>query len=255
MNIVIEDINIYYEKLGTGKKNILILPGWGDTRGTFKWMCEYFKKEYTVYILDYPGFGGSTFPNRNLTVYDYASIIKVFIDVLSIDKPVVIAHSFGSRIALILLAKLNVLIDKLIIIDGAGIKRKKNLFSICKKYFYKFLKSFRYLLPKSLKNKYVSFLVGKFASSDYKALPDNMKKTFSNIVGEDLSYLLKDIKAETLLIWGENDLDTPLEDGILMNEKIEDSGLVVIKKGTHFAYLDAPLYVNNVIKSFIESNL
>ena len=34
MYVKIKDFNIYYEKIGTGKKEILILPGWGDTRIT-----------------------------------------------------------------------------------------------------------------------------------------------------------------------------------------------------------------------------
>ena len=82
-------------------------------------------------------------------------------------------------------------------------------------------------------------------------LNDNMKKTFSNIVSEDLSYLLKNISSETLLIWGEKDCDTPLKDGIKMNNSIVDSGLIIIKNGTHFSYLDVPFYVNNIIIEFV----
>ena len=78
-----------------------------------------------------------------------------------------------------------------------------------------------------------------------------MKKTFSNIVNEDLSYLLKDVKSETLLIWGEKDYDTPLCDAIKMNSIIADSGLIIIKNGTHFSYLDAPFYINKIIIEFI----
>lgn len=251
MNIVIGDFNIYYEKIGNGKKNILILPGWGDTRATFKWMIDILKKDYCVYIIDYPGFGKSQFPNRDLTVYDYAEMIKVFLDVLSIKNPIVIAHSFGSRLSLILNGKMGVFMEKLIIIDGAGIKKRKKLSSILRQYFYKFLKSLRFILPKKFKKQYMNKLINIFGSSDYKALSDNMKRTFSNIVSEDLSYLLDYINVETLLIWGENDNDTPVSDGIKMNERIKDSGLVIIKKGTHFSYLDAPFYVNNIIINFI----
>ena len=57
MKIIIKDFNIHYEKFGNGEKNILILPGWGNTRPTFKWMIESLKNNYNVYILDYPGFG------------------------------------------------------------------------------------------------------------------------------------------------------------------------------------------------------
>ena len=70
--------SVYYEKHGTGDSTILILPGWGDTRKTFKTIIEYLKLNYTVYIIDYPGFGNSIFPDHDLTIYDYANIVREF---------------------------------------------------------------------------------------------------------------------------------------------------------------------------------
>lgn len=251
MNIIINDFNIYYEKIGSGKENIIILPGWGNTRPTFNLMIDALKKYYNVYILDYPGFGNSSFPNRNLTIYDYAELIQNFINILDIKDPIVITHSFGTRIALILNAKLKIKFKKLIIIDGAGIKNKKCILLKSKQFLYKLLKKLSIIFPKKFKKLYLKKLVNIFGSADYKSLNDNMKKTFSNIVSEDLSYLLKDISSETLLIWGEKDCDTPLKDGIKMNNSIVDSGLIIIKNGTHFSYLDVPFYVNNIIIEFV----
>lgn len=251
MNIIINDFNIYYEKIGSGKENIIILPGWGNTRPTFNLMIDALKKYYNVYILDYPGFGNSSFPNRNLTIYDYAELIQNFINILDIKDPIVITHSFGTRIALILNAKLKIKFKKLIIIDGAGIKKKKCILLKSKQFLYKLLKKLSIIFPKKFKKLYLKKLVNIFGSADYKSLNDNMKKTFSNIVSEDLSYLLKDISSETLLIWGEKDCDTPLKDGIKMNNSIVDSGLIIIKNGTHFSYLDVPFYVNNIIIEFV----
>ena len=251
MNIIINDFNIYYEKIGSGKENIIILPGWGNTRPTFNLMIDALKKYYNVYILDYPGFGNSSFPNRNLTIYDYAELIQNFINILDIKDPIVITHSFGTRIALILNAKLKIKFKKLIIIDGAGIKKKKCILLKSKQFLYKLLKKLSIIFPKKFKKLYLKKLVNIFGSADYKSLNDNMKKTFSNIVSEDLSYLLKNISSETLLIWGEKDCDTPLKDGIKMNNSIVDSGLIIIKNGTHFSYLDVPFYVNNIIIEFV----
>ena len=251
MNIIINDFNIYYEKIGTGKKNIIILPGWGNTRPTFEYMIGSLKNNYTIYIIDYPGFGNSSFPNRDLTIYDYADLMKNFINILNIKNPIIITHSFGTRIALILNSKLKIKFKKLIIIDGAGIKKKRNIFFKVKQISYKLLKKIGNILPKKIKNLYIKKLINIFGSEDYKSLNDNMKKTFSNIVNEDLSYLLKDVKSETLLIWGEKDYDTPLCDAIKMNSIIADSGLIIIKNGTHFSYLDAPFYINKIIIEFI----
>ena len=43
------DFNIYYEKYGNSKDNILILPGWGDTRSTFNNLISLLKNNFTVY--------------------------------------------------------------------------------------------------------------------------------------------------------------------------------------------------------------
>ena len=60
----------------------------------------------------------------------------------------------------------------------------------------------------------------------------------NRIVTLDLTSKLKEIKNSTLLIWGENDTDTPLYMAKIMEKEIKDSGLVVIKNAGHFSYLD-----------------
>ena len=70
-----KDFSIYYEKHGNSYKSILILPGWGNTRNTFYNMIDYFKSEYSVYILDYPGFGLSKSIHRELDIFDYTYVI------------------------------------------------------------------------------------------------------------------------------------------------------------------------------------
>lgn len=251
MYIKIKEYNIYYEKKGNGQKEILILPGWGETRKTFDLMINELQKKYTVYILDYPGFGNTKWIEKNLTIYDYVKIIKKFINKLKIKNPILITHSFGTRIAIILETIYKQKIHKLIIMDGAGIKRLKPI-NILKQNIYKLLKKLKYILPKTIKEKYQILLINIFGSTDYKNIPPSIRKTFSNIVNEDLTKLIKQINTETLIIWGENDVDTPLKDGIKMNKLIKNSGLIIIKKGTHFVYLNVPHYINTILFEFIK---
>ena len=42
MYLTVKDLTIYYEKYGNGKNIILILPGWGNTRETFRYIIDYF---------------------------------------------------------------------------------------------------------------------------------------------------------------------------------------------------------------------
>lgn len=252
MNFMINDFNMYYEKYGNGKSNIVILPGWGETRSTFYHLIDILKEFYTVYIVDYPGFGNSKFPNRDLDIYDYANLIKDFLTANSIDNPILIGHSFGGRIIILLAGLYKINIKKIILMDSAGIKHKKSIKARIKQRVYKILKKCGLLLPKKIRPKYLDKLIQIFGSNDFKNLDPNIRKTFIKVINEDLRKYLNNINTSTLLIWGENDPDTPLTDGVLMNEKIEDAGLIIIPNANHFPYLQYPYYVNKVILEFLK---
>jgi pimeloyl-ACP methyl ester carboxylesterase len=66
--------------------------------------------------------------------------------------------------------------------------------------------------------------------------------------------LLKLIKAPTLLIWGENDEDTPLYMGKIMENEIPDSGLVVLKGAGHYSYVDNYSQFRAVINVFLKDD-
>ena len=64
-----------------------------------------------------------------------------------------------------------------------------------------------------------------------------MKDILIQIVNEDYTNNLSQIKIPTLLIWGEYDQDTKIEEAKIMEEKIKNSGLVIIKKAHHFPFI------------------
>lgn len=252
MKFNVKDFTMYYEKHGNNDKNIIILPGWGNTRETFNYLISILKEEYTVYILDYPGFGKSTFPNRDLTIKDYSYLITEFIKKKKINNPTLIAHSFGGRIIIDMFQDLKVKINNLILIDIAGIKPKKSLFKKIKEKTYKLLKKLVFILPKGTRKPILEKLIKLFGSSDYYMLPDNIRNTFINIVNYDQKDLIKNINVDTLIIWGELDKDVPLKDGYYINKEIKNSGLVIIPKSRHFPYLDRAYYVNRVILEYLK---
>ncbi len=247
-----KDVSIYYEKYGNNKKNILILPGWGNTRTTFTNIINFFKDNYTIYIIDYPGFGNSPIPEKELTIYDYTNLVRDFLDEMQIKNPIIIAHSFGGRIATLLTGYYKEKIDKIIMIDAASIKPRKSIKAFIKQTTYKVLKKLTYLLPKLKQEYYRQKLLKFFGSTDYQNLPNNMHKTFKNIVNENLIYYLKNIESETLLLWGKLDKDTPLKDGYKMNNLIKNSALIIFPKGNHFSYLQYPYLTNKIIFEFIK---
>lgn len=242
-----EDITLYYEKHGNHKKSILILPGWGDTRNTFSYMISFLQNYFTVYIIDFPGFGNSIFPDKDLTIYDYSDLIYELIKELELDDPILIGHSFGGRIITTLLGYYRYNFSNIILMNSAGIKPKRTLSKRIKTLYYKLMQKIGNILPKRIKTKWKNYMFNKFASDDYRNLNDNMKITFKNVVNEDLTLYLKNIKTRTLLIWGEKDDATPIKDAYIMNALIKDSELIVLERSTHFSYLEQPNLINQII--------
>ena len=242
-----DDITLYYEKYSNHKQSIIILPGWGETRNTFTYMISFLQNYFTVYVIDYPGFGNSPFPNKDLTIYDYSNLIYEFIKEMNIKNPILIGHSFGGRIITTLLGYYKYKFSNIILLNSAGIKPKRTILKKLKNSYYKLLQKLGNLLPKKLKSKWKNYLFNKFASTDYKNLNDNMKITFKNVINEDLTPYLKNIKTKALIIWGDKDDATPIKDAYTFNKYIKDSELIILKNATHFSYLEQPILINQII--------
>lgn len=250
MYYIYNDIKVKIYKYGNKNKVLLILPGWGNTTKTFYSIINHFKDDFTIYTLDYPGFGKSPIPTKDLTIYNYTDLIINFLKDNKIINPIIIAHSFGGRITTLLTGYYKINISKLILFDIASIKQKKSIKTKLKEKIYKTLKHIINILPN--KEKFQNKLINYFGSTDYKSLPPTMHKTFINIINEDLTKYLKYIQSETLLIWGEKDQDTPLKDAYKMNNLIKESALIIYPNASHYSYLDYPILTNNIINEFIK---
>lgn len=242
---------LYYEKYGDANKTLIILPGWGDNRKTWDYFISIFKEYFNIYIFDYPGFGKSKFPNHNLTIYDYSKVFNDFIRENIHDTPIILGHSFGGRLIILLQSVYNIQFHKIILMDSAGIKNfsfKKTI----KKYLYKFLKKLKFLF--SNKEKYLQKLLAIFGSSDFKNINPNMQKTFINIVNTNLKKYISSIKDETLIIWGTIDTETPYKDALKFHKLIKNSYLIPINNSNHFPYLDYPNLIINILYEYLKED-
>lgn len=238
-------IEINYKQIGNGKTFVFLLHGWGANLKLYDRIANVIAEKYTVTAFDFPGFGESPEPPSAWDVSQYAEFTKDFISSFNADKVILIGHSFGGRVIIKLMnTDLPFTVEKIVLIDSAGIKPKKKLKTKIRQRIFKTAKLF---LPK----KQVEKMRSKMGSADYNAASPLMKQVLVKTVNEDLSPLITNIKASTLLVWGENDTATPLSDGQAMEKMIKGSGLVTLKGG-HFSFLDSPVVFEKVIKSFLE---
>lgn len=251
----IKDLNIHYEVQGQGKA-ILLLHGWGCNTTYYAHLMNILSQKHKVIALDFPGFGQSEEPTTPWDVSEYTDFVLTFLQELEIKEISLIGHSFGGRV-IIKLATLEqkmIKINRIVLIDPAGVKPKKTCKQKMKIYLYKAGKNFlmlpgiKQLYPDTLEN-----LQQKNGSPDYRQASPMMRQILVKTVNEDLTPLLPFIKQSTLLVWGELDTATPLADGQLMEKLIVDSGLVVLKNGSHFAYLEQKEYVGAVLDEYFKT--
>lgn len=253
MEITIKGLKVNYIKEGPeSNTNILILHGWGVDHTMYKDMIAELSKKFTTYAIDFPGFGKSDEPDSSYTVEDYAKLTLEFIEKNNMKNVVLIGHSFGGRVIIKLTGKLGFEAKKIILVDSAGIKPKKTLKRKLKEVLYKVAKGTIKLFLGKKAEGVISKLRNKMGSADYVNANDNMKEVFKNVINEDLTEYLPNIKASTLLIWGTLDTETPLSDAKIMESKIPDAGLVQITNGGHFSFLNNPVLFNAVVNKFLE---
>ncbi len=125
MLVRINDIELYYEKIGAGRP-IILLHGNGESHKIFNVLTERLKDNFTVYAIDSRGHGQST-RVKKLDYQIMAEDIVRFINELHIEKPILYGFSDGGIIGLLIAYRHPYLLSKLIIsganVHPSGIKK------------------------------------------------------------------------------------------------------------------------------------
>ncbi|MBP5244898.1 MAG: alpha/beta hydrolase [Clostridia bacterium] len=248
-----ENLDVNYIEKGEGK-TVVLLQGWGTKADYYGVITNAICKYARVLVPEFPGFGKTTEPSHAYDVKDYADFTLAFLKELGENEVTLIGHSHGGRVIIELASRENLplKIEKAVLIDSAGIKRKKSFSKKLKIASFKFCKTFlripfiKKAFPDALGN-----LQKKFGSADYASSSAILRQSMVKVINEDMTDKLHLIKVPTLLIWGENDDATPLSDAKTMEKEIPDCGLVVIKNGGHFSFLEDPALTSRVLESFL----
>ena len=240
---------------GEGDIPVVLLHGWGSSFDVYKGIIHGLSDRCKFYAVNFPGCGGSETMAEAWSIDDYCDFVLEFLSFTGVDaeKAVFIGHSHGGRVILSLSGNGRINPSKIVLLDSAGIvaektpkqkRRAKNFKRIKKMLSLPVIKNFSgSLLDKARKH---------YGSADYNAAPPVLRQTLVSLVNTDLRDILGNIKCPTLLIWGENDTDTPLSSAELIKERISDSGLCVIKGTGHFSFCEKPYEALAILRAFIK---
>ncbi len=252
MIVELNGIAVNYIQEGDGD-TVFVLHGWGANIDAVRPIIDVLNKFFRVVALDLPGFGDSPAPDEPIDSFQYAEIVKQLIDYTGTEKVSLVGHSFGGKLSIVLSSKYPELVEKVVLIDSAGLIPRRTIKYHLKVGTFKILKKIWNTLffYKDESNRLKS-LYKLFGSDDYQASEGVMRKILVKVVNEDMKPLLKDIQAPTLLIWGDKDDATPLYQGKIMESEIEGSGLVIFEGAGHFSYVDDYGKFKLVLKSFFK---
>ncbi len=252
-SIKIDGQEVHYEKSGSGAP-IILMHGWGCRATTLSSIAKVAEQTHTVYNIDFPGFGDSPEPSSVWGVEEYTHLVERFVELLGLENPALLGHSFGGRVAILYGSRNKV--DRIVLVDAAGLKPRRRPAYYLKVYSFKAMKFiFRLLYGKEGAAKRIEAQRARRGSADYAAASPRMRAILSKVVNEDLSHCLPRISAPTLLVWGEDDTATPLADAKRMEREIPDAGLVSFPGCGHYSFLDNARQFAAILSSFLNARL
>ena len=219
--------------------DILILPGWLLPQSRYKnFVSNLQGNGVRILAPELPGFEKFAPLLKPYKLDDYVEYLISFLDSNKIDKVVVIGHSFGGRLAMKLAVRCPERISQ-IILSGVPVyqmdHRVRRLFKIVARAGNTVfsLPGLKRLQPFARKILY------RFTGSyDYMKTAGHIRETFKNCVDEKIVELLPLITKPTLILWGKDDVITPLAVAQKLHKELPQSALCVIPHAGHNVLID-----------------
>ncbi|MBP1715415.1 MAG: alpha/beta hydrolase family protein, partial [Deltaproteobacteria bacterium] len=117
----LQGIRFRYKIAGTGDQ-VILLHGWGGSVKSLESVFQRLILFHEVFAIDLPGHGMSDLPPNPWGVFEYSEFLRNVMDKFNLIKPHFIAHSFGGRVAIHLAANFPQRVNKLILVNSAGVK-------------------------------------------------------------------------------------------------------------------------------------
>jgi (E)-2-((N-methylformamido)methylene)succinate hydrolase len=257
----LDSFNTFYKFNKINEKNpIIFIHGIGLTHEIWDLQINFFKN-YNTIIYDLIGHGKTPLNKKNITMKDFSKQLLKLVDDLNLNRFHLVGFSLGSIVARDF-ASLNS--DRLssLTIFGTVYKRsedeKRQIIN-------------RYETMKLKKDISKTRAVQRWFTEEFlKENPEMYKKIYSMLEKtnhetwlkiykffahhEDDDMLIKQIKTNTLIITGENDIGSKPSMSQNISKLIHGSKVKIIKKGRHLCNIECSENFNLTVKEFIDNN-
>ena len=253
----VESFKTTYLTAGSGYP-VIFLHGAGAGAVTWYPTIATVSEKFKVIVPDIIGYGESDKPNEPYDRPFFSKWLKSFLEELKISKAHIIGLSQGGAIALQFTIDNPDIVDKLILVDSAGLGAKISFWALLGTIWMNNFPSFqsnrfnsKFILHKPT-NRDPNHSLYSIAVLKEKGGKNAFRQGRGAAVTKIAIELLKQIKNETLIIWGENDKLFPIEYGQMATKFISNSKFHPIQHAGHLPHMDHPEIFNKTLMDFLK---
>jgi pimeloyl-ACP methyl ester carboxylesterase len=214
-----------------------------------------------VVAWDAPGCGQSTDPPETFRASDYADCLAAFIDALGLGRPHLLGLSFGGVLALDFYRRYPTIPRTLILASACAGWAGSLPAEAVEQRLQHVMRALdlppdqwaREWSPTMLSVAAPAELVDEVGASLSRFHPVGQQALFRAFAHADLRDVLPHIEAPTLLLYGGNDVRSPLGVAEDLHAKIPTSRLVVMLGVGHLSNIEAPERFNSEVGHFLRS--
>lgn len=232
-----EPKDLHVEVIGKGFP-LVLLHGWGQSSQSLKPLAQLLSHQSKLILVDLPGFGHSSLPTQTWSSQDYAHYIAKFLKEQGIEKFDLLGHSFGGKISISLASLYPNRVRQLILVASSGLKRRLSIYESIRSKLLKYMAISVKNVDRVAKTQlFQNYFIPRFGSKDYQQA-GSMRAILVKSVNEDVTPQIKCIVSPTLILWGSDDQEAPVEFAERMNKLIPQSTLHVFPGKGHQLFAD-----------------
>ena len=228
LKLKVNGTEAHYLKAGSGPPLILVHGGASDSRDWLDTMTG-LSHRYNLYAPDLIGYGQSDRNKDGYYLTDFSDFTAGFMETLGLEKTTLVGHSFGARVCLEIAFQKPDKVNKLVLIDAAGLGKVSKLGNVVLTGFWLIRKLLRHKQP------FPQFLARE---------------------GEDLHWLchskLPELRIPVLLVWKRYDIYLPLAIARRAEALIPRANLVVLPGYGHAPHGQNRDAFNRLLLDFLD---
>ena len=247
---------IYIDDIGTGYPLVLV-HGYLGSSEMWTLQKEFLSKSFRIISPALPGFGESNNVISLDSINKMAKIVLKSLDEKNLKEFHLLGHSMGGMIVQEMVKISEEKINKLICFATGSIGNIPGRFESLEKSIEKLKKEGIKKTVKRIPPKW--FVEGSSAKNYYfceNAVKETTEETARNALIAMKNWSgyenLKNIKNQTLIIWGDKDVSYNFDQVNTLNKNIPNSKFEIFKGSCHNVHLEEPQKFNETVKKFLE---